>query len=121
MWKVCGQNVEKLIQSEVKGGVKILRYREMLRQKRLENGLSLAALAEYFNVKSMTVGNWERGRTLPHPQKAREIAQIMEGNRMITAEEREELMQEYTKIKVQGFIYRRMAAVRMEEKRQERD
>lgn len=48
-----------------------------LKQARKENGYSQADLADALNVDIKTVGNWERGKTLPDIEQLWKCAKIL--------------------------------------------
>lgn len=48
-----------------------------LRQARKENGYSQADLANELNVDIKTVGNWERGKTLPDIEQLWKCAKVL--------------------------------------------
>ena len=48
-----------------------------LKQARKENGYSQADLADALNVDIKTVGNWERGKTLPDIEQLWKCAKVL--------------------------------------------
>ena len=79
-----------------------------LKQARKENGYSQADLADALNVDIKTVGNWERGKTLPDIEQLWKCAKVLHtrgqadgaggrggrADRLLPAEHREEALED---------------------------